>query len=200
MPVFLLTPLREGRLCRDRASGRRANFYSRPCGRGDGESIQVMFDLCNFYSRPCGRGDFPACGSSLRTGHFYSRPCGRGDCSGSRWPAFPSRFLLTPLREGRLFAIIHTSFSRAISTHAPAGGATIPGKAGRGDPRAISTHAPAGGATQSDEYNTICIPISTHAPAGGATPEILYAERQCAISTHAPAGGATASCCSRSRS
>ena len=32
---FLLTPLREGRPSTGRKRSRRANFYSRPCGRGD---------------------------------------------------------------------------------------------------------------------------------------------------------------------
>ena len=78
--------------------------------------------------------------------NFYSRPCGRGD-----------DFVVTTKQKG------------AISTHAPAGGATICAivvrdslpdfysrPCGRGDinclchscaVRSISTHAPAGGAT-----------------------------------------------------
>ena len=80
-PVFLLTPLREGRRTRcGRRSGGFPYFYSRPCGRGDR------------YRRYAGTADED----------FYSRPCGRGDS------AFPAKlfkrflFLLTPLREGRL--------------------------------------------------------------------------------------------------
>ena len=55
---------------------------------------------------------------------FYSRPCGRGDIM----------FMVTP--------------------HAQCG---------------ISTHAPAGGATMVCECQAAQIIISTHAPAGGAT-------------------------------
>ena len=80
---------------------------------------------------------------------------------------------------------------------------------------AISTHAPAGGATDSIHNVIVCVPISTHAPAGGATfgtqasfaMEIYFYSRPCGrgdaslryavgidkISTHAPAGGATTS-------
>ena len=83
--------------------GGKANFYSRPCGRGDtyqdflevaeksisthapaGGATSVL-DVWNaavrhFYSRPCGRGDASAARSVLLPFfHFYSRPCGRGD-------------------------------------------------------------------------------------------------------------------------
>ena len=122
-------------------------------------------------------------------------------------------FLLTPLREGRLSALIFTPSLCVISTHAPAGGATRAGEAGRSR-KGISTHAPAGGATRSpSRMNTIrqeflLTPlregrhkqggydiagkmISTHAPAGGATKLAASASRLRIISTHAPAGGAT---------
>ena len=56
--------------------------------------------------------------------NFYSRPCGRGDRS-----------------EGVFDVVCH-----AISTHAPAGGATKLVRAGA-EAKRISTHAPAGGAT-----------------------------------------------------
>ena len=106
--VFLLTPLREGRPRGTRAMAQPSiNFYSRPCGRGDGlngchKSVRVISTHApaggatlshrtratgriDFYSRPCGRGD--GCGSWRRRAlppYFYSRPCGRGDRQGSR--------------------------------------------------------------------------------------------------------------------
>ena len=123
-------------------------------------------------------------------------------------------FLLTPLREGRLFAHHIQSDIVLISTHAPAGGATElrSWAAGRD---LISTHAPAGGATRRGVFPEALRSISTHAPAGGATflrepdsrePSNFYSRpcgrgdeyhlKNCtaliAISTHAPAGGATA--------
>ena len=82
------------------------------------------------------------------------------------------QFLLTPLREGRHTVTIYNVSQETISTHAPAGGATVvidlalatvigdnfySRPCGRGDrlttaqktgSAAISTHAPAGGATQ----------------------------------------------------
>ena len=57
------------------------------------------------------------------------------------------KFLLTPLREGRLGLYRWDEKAESISTHAPAGGATclVVEKVCNGQ---ISTHAPAGGATR----------------------------------------------------
>ena len=122
---FLLTPLREGRRSRELVRlGPCADFYSRPCGRGDDGKSDLHSQRRNFYSRPCGRGDRCRRVYGGNCADFYSRPCGRGD------------------------AALHVpaAFLTKISTHAPAGGAT------REEEkvilcRRISTHAPAGGAT-----------------------------------------------------
>ena len=79
-----------------------------------------------FYSRPCGRGDIVRHAVYPIGRNFYSRPCGRGD-----WIFRPSSVSLSE-----------------ISTHAPAGGATLRLHLA-GAEGAISTHAPAGGATWS---------------------------------------------------
>ena len=129
---------------------------------------------------------FPRC-----TTYFYSRPCGRGD-------EFCKKILDGTIK---------------ISTHAPAGGATV-GVSFYAPDMIISTHAPAGGATFTPATGAFEADISTHAPAGGATAatwqkdfgRALFlltplregrrdgrpqsAARQ-SISTHAPAGGAT---------
>ena len=101
------------------------HFYSRPCGRGDGEERWTTQRKNYFYSRPCERGDTrprPARLACMR--NFYSRPCERGDL-----------FLSGKGGNG------------SISTHAPARGAT-----NRHTllyvPQGISTHAPARGATK----------------------------------------------------
>ena len=124
--------------------------------------------------------------------YFYSRPCGRGDGGGAR--------------------AAHGDV--VISTHAPAGGATValsanalrevflltPLREGRhrlvghdaGRKPHISTHAPAGGATKTSNTKSVSITISTHAPAGGATKQVIAGVSDgIKISTHAPAGGAT---------
>ena len=56
-------------------------------------------------------------------------------------------FLLTPLREGRPDWHRTANHCNCISTHAPAGGATLEGRVGDVRREGISTHAPAGGAT-----------------------------------------------------
>ena len=64
----------------------------------------------HFYSRPCGRGDSGR--SFVGSGwiHFYSRPCGRGDEGTMANNGAISKFLLTPLREGR--QILHCGHAR----------------------------------------------------------------------------------------
>ena len=214
--LFLLTPLREGRLhCRGRFAALLPDFYSRPCGRGDAPAAEIPRKLLISTHAPAGgaterreadAGLLPFLLTPLREGrpviartppfhqNFYSRPCGRGDGRGHRG-------------DGR---------GRPISTHAPAGGATdvAAKELGYG---AISTHAPAGGATRTAHTAVNGIDISTHAPAGGATvfdefsvsddarrflltplregrhDRALLYEMPKIISTHAPAGGATSS-------
>ena len=131
----------------------------------------------------------------------------------SDWKRFFCTFLLTPLREGRHPRLCHARLVRAISTHAPAGGATYFRLTDDQAKKLISTHAPAGGATEralqeaegkSYFYSRPCgrgdrrirtifvfSCISTHAPAGGATRYPVTASVSELISTHAPAGGAT---------
>ena len=57
-------------------------------------------------------------------------------------------FLLTPLREGRRKDKHDKVKKEFISTHAPAGGATLAIILALADGIIISTHAPAGGATR----------------------------------------------------
>ena len=56
--------------------------------------------------------------------YFYSRPCGRGDAINGEPLSSATAFLLTPLREGRREGRRDGRRREAISTHAPAGGAT----------------------------------------------------------------------------
>ena len=101
--------------------------------------------------------------------HFYSRPCGRGDRN-----EYQCRY------------------SSAISTHAPAGGATKYDKEIKAYVLAISTHAPAGGATCCEifplrtSFSFLLTPLR-EGRRGTTLPSISYSS----ISTHAPAGGAT---------
>ena len=173
--------------------GGYANFYSRPCGRGDeadvcgrnaviisthapaGGATQARHSgrrkWYHFYSRPCGRGDWrdvsrqagfhkisthapaggatqvqlygfcrlvisthaPAGGATLGIDihsflmrNFYSRPCGRGDSRRRSWPKPKRNFYSRPCGRGDPLTIADEYDQAGISTHAPAGGATIP--------------------------------------------------------------------------
>ena len=127
MNLFLLTPLREGRL-RCPASW---------------ASIVV------FLLTPLREGRLSAkAGKLAGYDYFYSRPCGRGDMRG-RPRALPGAFISTHAPAGGATDVerVVLSFGRVISTHAPAGGATIPSRVFVSS-MGISTHAPAGGATR----------------------------------------------------
>ena len=102
--IFQFTPLREGRLRCCMTWIPKSYFNSRPCGRGDRNSVQAARRTGYFNSRPCGRGDkapapgpggrdhisihAPAGGATAEhhgqpehEPDFNSRPCGRGDRS-----------------------------------------------------------------------------------------------------------------------
>ncbi len=191
--LFLLTPLREGRPPAMLPNLVQIHyFYSRPCGRGD-ERSSVLGNAGRVISThaPAGGATLFFSASLSHDMHFYSRPCGRGDAYLNGRHDVREQFLLTPLREGRLSTFAISPASCVISTHAPAGGATVtahntaaqahaflltPLREGRPAPvpmaalgSEISTHAPAGGATGPRRNDRPQSPISTHAPAGGAT-------------------------------
>ena len=123
------------------------NFYSRPCGRGDGriypaEKYKYRFLLTplregrpggvvdgyvlasDFYSRPCGRGDPGILRSEPVLRHFYSRPCGRGDRNKLKFGITTHHFYSRPCGRGDVCGFLLRRSRPCISTHAPAGGAT----------------------------------------------------------------------------
>ena len=103
MRAFQFTPLREGRRTLLPGTGRRNNFNSRPCERGDKIQIQrkLWKDIISIHApargatgrtRFVGLGRYkisihaPARGATGKNGrckrnqhHFNSRPCERGD-------------------------------------------------------------------------------------------------------------------------
>ena len=108
-----------GRLCQ------RQNFYSRPCGRGDRQYRAQRINWIHFYSRPCGRGDREPREVRAEIHDFYSRPCGRGDRSSSPARQAQTYFYSRPCGRGDLHDPGANREIRTISTHAPAGGATL---------------------------------------------------------------------------
>ena len=210
---FLLTPLREGRHKTTFCLLVLSNFYSRPCGRGDGV---VLFDcvrrIDDFYSRPCGRGDARRAILRSRRRDFYSRPCGRGDMNCNTTRSHPLYFYSRPCGRGDIvrhavYPIGRNFYSRPcgrgdwifrpssvslseISTHAPAGGATLRLHLA-GAEGAISTHAPAGGATQLCVSRVIAFAFLLTPLREGRLDHVRQLVGAETISTHAPAGGAT---------
>ena len=144
---FLLTPLREGRpVCVATVTTPRL-FLLTPLREGRPNAIMVSRPGVRFLLTPLREGrrlivhhrnpqaaistHAPAGGATRRReevrdepDHFYSRPCGRGDATSSSSARRALSFLLTPLREGRLFKDRYFPTGDGISTHAPAGGAT----------------------------------------------------------------------------
>ena len=125
--LFLLTPLREGRRDEPLAEGIvRVNFYSRPCGRGDlRRNLRRDCGARNFYSRPCGRGDSRLPAAPYTPYRFLLTPLREGRPRRTFRRYLIALFLLTPLREGRQNCAGIRRAQKCISTHAPAGGATM---------------------------------------------------------------------------
>ena len=144
--LFLLTPLREGR--RQPAGGTpdRRNISTHAPAGGATSKTECVHQARNISTHA------PAGGATIS--------------NGSR--SWPRRFLLTPLREGRLNRIVIALMQELISTHAPAGGATA-------DLRRCWKHRPhfysrpCGRGDQMSGLRFESMAISTHAPAGGAT-------------------------------
>ena len=189
--LFLLTPLREGR----RKSSPSAVFMvcistHAPAGGATVPFLGEREPDADFYSRPCGRGDARR---PLRTGTsatFLLTPLreGRQGADGLLHKDI-STFLLTPLREGRpaRSARLH---GPSISTHAPAGGATRPRRRKRILQRSfLLTPLREGRLTMSDSLKKLQDFYSR--PCGRGDPANKRERYRKMISTHAPAGGAT---------
>ena len=166
---FLLTPLREGRLIYARYSSAGQNISTHAPAGGATRST-----------------DAPSSGLRI----FLLTPLREGRLFPTSANTAAEVFLLTPLREGRPRLASNGRFCAAISTHAPAGGATG-GKRMQLLRGRISTHAPAGGATwfpvvASSTFSFLLTPLRE----GRRTAPSLFRSPPL-ISTHAPAGGAT---------
>ena len=103
----------------------RIYFYSRPCGRGDGQQILKVYEAKDISTHA------PAGGATHRKllpvrPYYISTHAPAGGATGRVYPAekYKYAFLLTPLREGRRREHADGCQNISISTHAPAGGAT----------------------------------------------------------------------------
>ena len=124
--LFLLTPLREGRRPFRTPRARRSHyFYSRPCGRGDFVGLQLV-NVDHFISThaPAGGATFAFSEEWDGLTKFLLTPLREGRQKIKAGQHVSNLFLLTPLREGRLRLCLCDLLLVDISTHAPAGGAT----------------------------------------------------------------------------
>ena len=171
--------------------GGYANFYSRPCGRGDEADVCGRNAVIISTHAPAGGATYKV-STRVLTVRCISTHAPAG---GATWMIRSYKgggliFLLTPLREGRLYRWYRKNGCGEISTHAPAGGATR-GEAGKKADWTISTHAPAGGATVMARWAAqppkfLLTPLREGRRRGGTGMNGFLK-----ISTHAPAGGAT---------
>ena len=128
--------------------GGYANFYSRPCGRGDEADVCGRNAVIISTHAPAGGATYKV-STRVLTVRCISTHAPAG---GATWMIRSYKgggliFLLTPLREGRLYRWYRKNGCGEISTHAPAGGATDDLQSRITTMNRISTHAPAGGAT-----------------------------------------------------
>ena len=101
---FLLTPLREGRpRAGGRNDGNEDHFYSRPCGRGDFVGLQLV-NVDHFISThaPAGGATFAFSEEWDGLTKFLLTPLREGRQKIKAGQHVSNLFLLTPLREGRL--------------------------------------------------------------------------------------------------
>ena len=125
-PQFLLTPLREGRPRSWTRPVKSASFLLTPLREGRrSKPSPAARPRKYFYSRPCGRGDLAVCGGRGMERLFLLTPLREGRPRTIIVTLVTDRFLLTPLREGRPVYLRRATAGRRISTHAPAGGATV---------------------------------------------------------------------------
>ena len=172
--------------------GGYANFYSRPCGRGDEADVCGRNAVIISTHAPAGGATYKV-STRVLTVRCISTHAPAG---GATWMIRSYKgggliFLLTPLREGRLYRWYRKNGCGEISTHAPAGGATWDGQRflvlGT-----ISTHAPAGGATGAAASGFFHLLVFLLTPLReGRHNERAERNGIKFISTHAPAGGAT---------
>ena len=144
--LFLLTPLREGRPLRVWYGQDVAVISTHAPAGGATRHVSAASWLAVFLLTPLREGRLHLRPEHRRRTYFYSRPCGRGDETGAVGAQLRFDFYSRPCGRGDMGRARSYGSSRSISTHAPAGGATISAPRNR-QSAGISTHAPAGGAT-----------------------------------------------------
>ena len=149
--LFLLTPLREGRLYRwYEKNGCGEISTHAPAGGATEDALDAAHKAIISTHAPAGGATLRTSASVCPSARFLLTPLREGRRSRNRRSSARTVFLLTPLREGRPCRDAgRAAAGPPISTHAPAGGATVVRAVFQDPLDGISTHAPAGGATVS---------------------------------------------------
>ncbi len=121
------------------ADGRSANFYSRPCERGDRKHRDARKDAAEISTHAPARGATSAHLSRTARMQISTHAPARGATIDGGYDENGHEFLLTPLREGRRGAGMKFYKQITISTHAPARGATGSMRIGTGTSRFLLT-------------------------------------------------------------
>ena len=107
----------------DKWDFRSRNFYSRPCGRGDGSLPGALPTGGTFLLTPLREGRPQKPSAYIRLGIFLLTPLREGRRSRTGAEAGREDFYSRPCGRGDVFGL-KCSHPFSISTHAPAGGAT----------------------------------------------------------------------------
>ena len=145
--LFLLTPLREGRLYRwYEKNGCGEISTHAPAGGATEDALDAAHKAIISTHAPAGGATLRTSASVCPSARFLLTPLREGRRSRNRRSSARTVFLLTPLREGRHICAWEVCYADSFYSR----------PCGRGDPRrprsdvlavGISTHAPAGGAT-----------------------------------------------------
>ena len=192
--LFLLTPLREGRLYRwYEKNGCGEISTHAPAGGATEDALDAAHKAIISTHAPAGGATLRTSASVCPSARFLLTPLREGRRSRNRRSSARTVFLLTPLREGRPCRDAgRAAAGPPISTHAPAGGATSSGA--RLASASVNFYSrPCG---RGDRCNSFLFPNVTlyfySRPCGrGDVAELADLSAHNVISTHAPAGGAT---------
>ena len=156
VPLFLLTPLREGRHAALAALSRNVQISTHaPAGGATRDGVFLIAGRRVQISThaPAGGATFAILvPKGTRVTISTHAPAG-GATSSLPSPASPRRISTHAPAGGATRVVVIRSQLAHISTHAPAGGATIFPRLAEAGVENISTHAPAGGATSEPNYH-----------------------------------------------
>ena len=187
--TFQLTPPHGGRPGRPPSGPRGPRFNSRPRMGGDMHRRKLLRPCRRFNSRPRMGGDAERIRVEKLSSCFNSRPRMGGDRNPSR-PHSPRRCFNSRPRMGGDHPVEKVPLRHAVSTHAPAWGATRARRTSSSGASRFNSRPRMGGDWATSTASTPR-PVSTHAPAWGATLPSGDGDHDVLVSTHAPAWGAT---------